>query len=79
MGLGNSAFRRVPADREFPLDLGALRTLIESDRRKKMQPFCVVANAGTIGTGAIDDWRAIRPARILPRRRPGREIKLIRR
>jgi glutamate/tyrosine decarboxylase-like PLP-dependent enzyme len=60
MGLGNSAFRRVPADREFRLDLGALRTLIESDRREKMQPFCVVGNAGTISTGAIDDLRAIR-------------------
>src|SRR6266581_1264162 len=60
MGFGNSAFRRVPADCAFRLDLGALRTRIESDRREKMRPFCVVGNAGTISTGAIDDLRAIR-------------------
>jgi glutamate/tyrosine decarboxylase-like PLP-dependent enzyme len=59
LGLGNSAFRRVPVSRDYRMDVAALRTLIENDRRDGMQPFCVVGNAGTINTGAIDDLRAI--------------------
>jgi aromatic-L-amino-acid/L-tryptophan decarboxylase len=59
MGLGRSAFRRVEAGRDFRIDLGALHTLIASDRKARMRPFCVVGNAGTINTGAIDDLRAI--------------------
>lgn len=59
LGLGNSAFRRVQMGGDFRMDLAALRTLIESDRRENMRPFCVVGNVGTINTGAIDDLRAI--------------------
>jgi aromatic-L-amino-acid decarboxylase len=59
LGLGNSAFRRVQVSRDYRMDVAALRTLIESDRRENMRPFCVVGNAGTINTGAIDDLRAI--------------------
>lgn len=59
MGLGNTAFRRVPTGCDFRMDVAALHTLIKSDRREFMRPFCVVGNAGTINTGAIDDLRAI--------------------
>lgn len=59
LGLGNSAFRRVQAGSDVRMDVAALRTLIESDRRENMRPFCVVGNAGTINTGAIDDLQAI--------------------
>ncbi len=59
LGLGNSAFRRVQTHRDFRMDVAALRALIEEDRRQDMRPFCVVGNAGTINTGAIDDLPAI--------------------
>src|SRR5579864_1297166 len=59
LGLGNSAFRRVPVDRGYGINVEALRAQIESDRRAAMQPFCVVGNAGTINTGATDDLRAL--------------------
>jgi glutamate/tyrosine decarboxylase-like PLP-dependent enzyme len=59
LGLGNSAFRRVRTQHGYRMDVAALRTLIESDRRETMRPFCVVGNAGTINTGAIDDLPAI--------------------
>ena len=59
LGLGNSAFRRVQTHRDFRMDVAALRALMEEDRRQDMRPFCVVGNAGTINTGAIDDLRAI--------------------
>jgi glutamate/tyrosine decarboxylase-like PLP-dependent enzyme len=59
LGLGNSAYRRVPVDANYRIDVAALCALIESDRREAMQPFCVVGNAGTINTGATDDLRAL--------------------
>jgi glutamate/tyrosine decarboxylase-like PLP-dependent enzyme len=59
LGLGNSAYRRVPVDANYRIDIEALRALIESDRREAMRPFCVVGNAGTINTGATDDLRAL--------------------
>ncbi|MBC7912114.1 MAG: hypothetical protein H7Y30_16525, partial [Pyrinomonadaceae bacterium] len=36
------------------LDVRALRERIESDARTGLQPFCVVASAGTVNTGAVD-------------------------
>ena len=36
------------------MDVEALRRLVERDRRDGRLPFCVVANAGTTNTGAID-------------------------
>jgi len=59
LGLGNGAFRRVQTDGDFRIDVEALGELIESDRREGLQPFCVVATAATINTGAIDDLQAI--------------------
>jgi aromatic-L-amino-acid decarboxylase len=59
LGLGNSAYRRVAVGADYRMDVPALRTLIQSDRREGMRPFCVVGNAGTINTGATDDLRAL--------------------
>jgi len=59
LGLGNSAFRRVAADRDYRINLEALQRLLEQDRKEGLQPFCVVGNAGTINTGATDDLRAL--------------------
>jgi glutamate/tyrosine decarboxylase-like PLP-dependent enzyme len=55
MGLGNRAFHRVPVDGDFKIDLGALQRAIDEDRRAGHRPFCVIGNAGTVNTGAIDD------------------------
>jgi len=59
MGLGNTAFRPVPIDREYRIEIRALGQMIKSDREKGMQPFCVIGNAGTVNTGAIDNLREI--------------------
>jgi aromatic-L-amino-acid/L-tryptophan decarboxylase len=59
LGLGNCAFRRVQMGVDFRMNIEALRTLIASDRRENMRPFCIIGNAGTIHAGAIDDLRAI--------------------
>ena len=59
LGLGASAIRTVPVDRRFAMDVPALAATIAADRRAGDLPFCVAASAGTVGTGAIDDFDAI--------------------
>ena len=41
------------------MDLDALRRAIADDRRGGWQPACVIATAGTVNTGAVDDLPAI--------------------
>lgn len=54
LGLGRDHVRTVEADEAFRLDIRALLERIESDRRAGFAPFCVVASAGTVNTGAVD-------------------------
>lgn len=60
MGLGRSAFRKVPVTKDFMIDLDACRAIIREDVNDGMKPFCLVASAGTVNTGAIDDIAALR-------------------
>ncbi len=54
LGLGTAAVRIIPCDERFRMDATALSAAIEADRRQGHIPFCVVATAGTVKTGAID-------------------------
>ena len=54
LGLGERAFRAIPVNQDFELDPDALEEAIKHDVRKGYRPICVVGNAGTVGTGAID-------------------------
>jgi aromatic-L-amino-acid/L-tryptophan decarboxylase len=58
-GFPAAAVRVVPDDGAQRMDVAALRQLVEGDRRDGRVPFCVVANAGTTNTGAIDPLGAI--------------------
>ena len=60
LGLGNNALRRVPSDAALRMDLSELRRQIREDRIAGRLPACVIATAGTVNTGAIDDLKAIR-------------------
>jgi aromatic-L-amino-acid decarboxylase len=59
LGLGSDGLRRIPVRPDFTLDLDALASQVDADRRQGRVPFCVIATAGTINTGAIDDMNAI--------------------
>jgi aromatic-L-amino-acid/L-tryptophan decarboxylase len=55
LGLGRRAFRSVPVDDEFRMDISVLRQMIEEDKRAGHRPICVIGTAGTVNTGATDD------------------------
>ncbi len=55
LGLGNSAYRRIPSDALGRVELGAMRAHIAEDRAAGHRPFCVMGSAGTVSTGAFDD------------------------
>lgn len=54
LGLGTRYLRKIPVDHRFRIDTGALRTAIDSDIQAGLKPFCIIANAGTTNTGAVD-------------------------
>jgi glutamate/tyrosine decarboxylase-like PLP-dependent enzyme len=54
LGFKDDQLRVIPSDAAGQIPLDALRTQVESDRAGGARPFCVVANAGTTNTGAID-------------------------
>jgi glutamate/tyrosine decarboxylase-like PLP-dependent enzyme len=56
LGLGREALRVLPVDDAFALDVRALAAAVSADRREGRRPFCVVANAGTVNTGAMDPF-----------------------
>jgi aromatic-L-amino-acid decarboxylase len=59
LGLGSDGLRKVPVNADYTIDLDALRQQVATDREAGMIPFCVIATAGTINTGAIDDMESI--------------------
>ena len=59
LGLGNEALRRIPVNADYQIDLAALEQAIAADRAAGFQPIGLIGNAGTVGTGAIDDLNAL--------------------
>jgi len=57
-GFPPSSVRAIPTDDRFRLRIDALRSAIAEDRARGRRPFCLVANAGTTNTGAVDDLEA---------------------
>ena len=58
-GLGSAALRRIVTDAAGRIDCAALRTTIVADRAAGLTPFMVVATAGSVDTGAVDDLAAL--------------------
>ena len=59
LGLGAQSLRKVPVDEAYAIDTAALERMIEADRAAGARPFCVIGNAATINTGAVDDLDAL--------------------
>ena len=56
LGFGLDQFHKLPSDADFRLDPAVLAQAIAEDRAAGFRPFCVVVNAGTTNTGAVDPF-----------------------
>ncbi|HKW44569.1 MAG TPA: aminotransferase class I/II-fold pyridoxal phosphate-dependent enzyme [Candidatus Eremiobacteraceae bacterium] len=54
LGFVPDQMRRVASTEAFALDVGALQRAISADRAAGRLPFCLISNAGTTNTGAVD-------------------------
>lgn len=59
LGFEVGQFHKVLSDDQYRLDVAALQRAVEADRAAGRVPFCVVANAGTTNTGAVDPLGAL--------------------
>jgi glutamate/tyrosine decarboxylase-like PLP-dependent enzyme len=59
LGLGSNALCYVGVDTDFRIRMDALRDAVAADRKTGKRPICVIGNAGTVNTGAIDDLNAL--------------------
>ncbi|MBL7728723.1 MAG: aminotransferase class V-fold PLP-dependent enzyme [Dinghuibacter sp.] len=53
-GLGECVFRYVEMDPQFRMQAPALHKAIKEDKKNGLNPFLIIASAGTTDTGAID-------------------------
>jgi glutamate/tyrosine decarboxylase-like PLP-dependent enzyme len=60
LGLGRRAFRQIPVNENFQIKTELLRQQIHADRAAGMRPVVVIANVGTVNSGAIDDVFALK-------------------
>jgi glutamate/tyrosine decarboxylase-like PLP-dependent enzyme/GNAT superfamily N-acetyltransferase len=54
LGIGSERTRVIPVTDNFQISIPALIAKIKEDIEAGFRPFCVVGNAGTVNTGAID-------------------------
>ena len=59
LGLGRDNVRKIAVDERFKIKIDDLIAKIRHDLENGYLPFCVVANAGTVATGAFDSLKEI--------------------
>ncbi|MFN2492882.1 MAG: aspartate aminotransferase family protein, partial [Pyrinomonadaceae bacterium] len=59
LGLGRDHVRLVKCDDRFRMNVADLRTCIAADLENGFEPFCLIGNAGTVNTGAVDPLEEI--------------------
>jgi glutamate/tyrosine decarboxylase-like PLP-dependent enzyme len=54
LGMGSNQLRKVPVGSDYRIRVDALKEAIAADLAAELQPFCLIGNAGTVNTGAVD-------------------------
>ncbi|WP_292889570.1 aminotransferase class V-fold PLP-dependent enzyme [Nonlabens sp.] len=54
IGFKKEQIRIIPTDGEFKMAINKLKNAISKDRLTNLQPFCIIASAGTTNTGTVD-------------------------
>lgn len=59
LGIGGNNLRRIETGDDFRIKLDSLEKAIKRDRDEGYHPFCIIGNAGTVDTGAFDDFNVL--------------------
>ncbi|WP_452601332.1 pyridoxal phosphate-dependent decarboxylase family protein [Pontimicrobium sp. MEBiC06410] len=59
LGFKKEQVRIIPTDIEFKMAINKLKNAIAKDRLEGLQPFCIIASAGTTNTGTVDPLNEI--------------------
>lgn len=59
LGFKPSQLRKVRSENDFKIDVDDLRSQIQADRSKGLQPAIIIATCGTTNTGTIDPLNSI--------------------
>lgn len=59
LGIGRKFIRKIPINNDFTINLDLLKKEITKDKSQGFSPLCIIANAGTVNTGAIDPMNQI--------------------
>jgi glutamate/tyrosine decarboxylase-like PLP-dependent enzyme len=59
LGMGRNQLRKIAVLDDFTIDMEALEKQVTEDRKNGYHPICVVGNAGTTNTGAVDPLDAL--------------------
>jgi glutamate/tyrosine decarboxylase-like PLP-dependent enzyme len=59
IGIGSDYLRLVPVDEHYRIRTDLLKAMLETDKEAGLLPLCIIGNAGTVNTGAIDDLNAL--------------------
>lgn len=59
LGFPPESLCKLPSDEHYRLPVAALEEKISQHRKAGLRPFCVIANAGTTNTGAVDPMLAL--------------------
>ena len=59
LGLGTKGLKKIAINKDYTINIDALKKQITEDKANGLQPICVIATSGTVNTGAIDDLNAI--------------------
>ena len=54
IGIGNEQLRKIAVNANFEIDIEALKRQLKEDKANGFIPFCIIGNAGSVNTGAID-------------------------
>ncbi|MHA2394714.1 MAG: pyridoxal phosphate-dependent decarboxylase family protein [Promethearchaeota archaeon] len=60
LGFGNEALRWLPTDKKCKINTSSLIKTINKDRANGLHPLCIIGNAGTVNSGAFDDFITLR-------------------
>lgn len=55
LGIGKENLHVIDVDENFKIDISKLKNQVTEDKANGLVPLCIIANIGTVNSGAVDD------------------------